>query len=87
MKNFKIITKAFSILLGSLGVSALMTSCNKERDCACTSTNSYSDQGQTYTSSNSYDVTVQEKCVELNRESSYTDSGYTYTYSIKCENK
>ncbi len=87
MKNFKIISKAFSILIGSLGVSALMSSCNKERDCACTATESYSYSGQTYSSTNNFDVTVQEKCVELNRESTYSDSGYTYTYSINCENK
>ena len=88
MKNFKIISKAFSILIGSLGVSALMSSCNKERDCDCTvsNTETYAN-GQSYSYTNNYDITVQEKCVELNRERSYTYSGSTYTYSISCENK
>ena len=88
MKNFKIISKAFSILIGSLGVSALMSSCNKERDCDCavSNTETYAN-GQSYTYTNNFDVTVQEKCVELNRERSYTNGGSTYTYTISCENK
>ncbi|MBN1187889.1 MAG: hypothetical protein JXB49_36785 [Bacteroidales bacterium] len=57
MKRFKHLRKALAILLGVFGLSTLLSSCFKEKDCKCT----YSYDGYTQ----EMIVTTKSKCEDL----------------------
>ena len=78
MKNARMIGKTLTILLGVIGVTALISSCKKLRSCTCTTT-------YTYLGSPSYSYTQTEsavikKCSELDASASYG----TYSVTKSC---
>lgn len=61
MKSIKHIGKLFGVIFSLLGLGAIFTSCNKERDCTCTY--SYTYLGTTFTEE--INTTVEGKCETL----------------------
>lgn len=85
MKKIRLFTKSFSLLLGAIGLSALFTSCHKERTCNCTQSSTYTYSGQSYTYSQSVTKTTEEKCWALNETTEYIDGGSSSTQTLTCD--
>ena len=85
MKKIRIFGKVMGIFFGALGLSAMMSSCKKERTCSCTTSYSYSDGPNTYSYSTTNTVTATiKKCSDLNTSSTQAYGSYTYTTDVTC---
>jgi hypothetical protein len=86
MKKIRRLNKTFGVLLGALGLSAMFTSCHKERTCNCTQSMTYTYQGgQSSTYSQQVTQKTEQKCWELNESTEYSYGGATYSQSISCD--
>lgn len=86
MTTKRIFTKYSKVMLGLLGVTALLSSCAKEKTCECSVTVTYTDGGQTYTYSykNVVEITAKSKdCEDVELEFSDVDPSASYTASCK----
>jgi cytochrome c biogenesis factor len=86
MKNFRNLFKLAGIVLGLFGFAFMSSSCSKEKDCTCISSDSYTYDGVTYTYKDTSIVTTSGKCEDLGVKYKNDDGTYE-KLNMDCEEK
>ncbi len=86
MKNYRNMFKLAGIVLGLFGFAFMSSSCSKEKDCECITSDSYTYAGETYTYKDTSIVTTSGKCEDLAVKYKNDDGEYE-TANMECEEK